>query len=174
MTGYYCPRVLEGITMPGAVRLSLDASQGGGSRTVLTMTGPAREHSQEVLTLVTETADDEREVIWCVLMAQRRGLAADRTMGSEAWAGVEVSAVSPSRDRRVCSLQGWCEKSLGRGVHRQFREVCWACSALVPSAVLPAGLLAQVFVQASRSFHLCFSAEAAEDSSPWQRWPWCA
>lgn len=63
----YCPRVLEGITLPGAVRSSLDASLGGGgrggSRTVLAKTGPAREHNQRAWTLVTETVGDEREVI---------------------------------------------------------------------------------------------------------------
>lgn len=67
----YCPRVLGGITMPGAFRPLLDASR-GGSRIVLAMTGPSREHNQGAGILATETVEDEREVIWCVSMAQQR------------------------------------------------------------------------------------------------------
>lgn len=67
----YCPRVLGGMTMPGAFRPSLDASR-GGSRIVLAMTGPIREHNQGAGILATETVEDEREVIWSVSMAQQR------------------------------------------------------------------------------------------------------
>lgn len=65
------PRVLGGMTMPGAFRPSLDASR-GGSRIVLARTGPTREHNQGARILATETIEDEREVIWCVSMAQQR------------------------------------------------------------------------------------------------------
>lgn len=57
--------------MPGAFRPSLDASR-GGSRIVLAMTGPIREHNQGAGILATETVEDEREVIWSVSMAQQR------------------------------------------------------------------------------------------------------
>lgn len=57
---------------------------------MLALTGPAREHNERAWTPVTE---DEREVIWCVFMVQQRGLAADRTVGIEGWAGVEASLV---------------------------------------------------------------------------------
>lgn len=67
------------------------------------ITGSAREYSQRARTLVTETVEDEREVIWCVLMAQQRGLAADKIMGIEGWVG---GLISLRGDHRVCSLQG--------------------------------------------------------------------
>lgn len=60
----YCPRVLGGMTMSGAFRPSLDASR-GGSRIVLVMTGPIREHNQGARILATETVEDEGGDLVC-------------------------------------------------------------------------------------------------------------